>query len=395
MLKYIKIANVWKGRKMQNKQWKISINETSESSTNQNDMELIRQKLALVIDSYKETLYEDDDTFIKNMKRNNLGGDDLNRYRHWEWPQGVGLFGFWKMFEITKESKYLELITRYYEEQLKIGLPAKNINTTAPLLTLSYLYEYSKKDKYKDICVEWAEWLMEYLPKTKEGGFQHITSDSINKNELWADTLFMTVLFLAKMGIVLNNNRWIEEAKYQFLLHIKYLADRKSGLWYHGWTFEGNHNFAKALWGRGNCWVTAAIPEFLSIVECEPSIRKYLIEVLHCQIDALVKYQNPTGMWHTLLDDSSSYLEASATCGIAYGIMKAVNMNIVDTAYKECAYKAINPILECIDEKGHVGQVSYGTYMGRESKQYYKEVEIRTMPYGQALAILFMLEVLY
>lgn len=63
----------------------------------------------------------------------------------------------------------------------------------------------------------------------------------------------MTVLPLAKIGKVLNRPHYIEEAKRQFLIHIKYLFDTKTGLFFHGWTFEdGGHNFAKALWGRGN-----------------------------------------------------------------------------------------------------------------------------------------------
>lgn len=61
------------------------------------------------------------------------------------------------------------------------------------------------------------------------------------------------VLPLAKIGKVLNRPHYVEEAKRQFLIHIKYLFDTKTGLFFHGWTFEdGGHNFAKALWGRGN-----------------------------------------------------------------------------------------------------------------------------------------------
>lgn len=48
----------------------------------------------------------------------------------------------------------------------------------------------------------------------------------------------MTVLPLAKIGKLLNRLDYLEEAKHQFLIHIKYLQDKKSGLWYHGWTFE-------------------------------------------------------------------------------------------------------------------------------------------------------------
>lgn len=366
----------------------------NELSSMEFDIKEVKEKLALVIDSFKETLYEDDDTFIEIMKKNSLAGDDLNRYKHWEWPQGVGLFGLWRMFDVTKDSKYLDILTRYYEEQLIIGLPTKNVNTAAPLLTLAYLYEYTLDEKYKDICIEWANWLVNDLPKTKEGGFQHLTSDTLNEGELWADTLFMTVLFLGKIGKLLGRNDWIEVAKYQFLLHIKYLADKETGLWYHGWTFKGSHNFAEALWGRGNCWITIAIPEFLDMIECEPSIKRFLISALDRQVESMKKYQDPSGMWHTLIDDPTSYVEASATCGIAYGILKAAHMGIIDQEYVECAYKAVAPIVKLINEDGHLGQVSYGTYMGRDTKQYYKEVELRTMPYGQALAILFLLELL-
>lgn len=59
----------------------------------------------------------------------------------------------------------------------------------------------------------------------------------------------MTVLPLAKIGLVLHKPEYVEEAKRQFLIHIHYLSDRRTGLWFHGWTFEdGGHNFAGALW---------------------------------------------------------------------------------------------------------------------------------------------------
>ncbi len=62
----------------------------------------------------------------------------------------------------------------------------------------------------------------------------------------------MTVMPLAKIGMLLNRPHYIREAKHQFLLHIQYLSDRKSGLFFHGWTFEdGGHNFAEGRWARG------------------------------------------------------------------------------------------------------------------------------------------------
>jgi unsaturated rhamnogalacturonyl hydrolase len=99
-------------------------------------------------------------------------------------------------------------------------------------------------------------------------------------------------------------------------------------------------------------------------------------------------------MWHTLVDDPTSYVETSATCGFAYGILKSVRMGLIDPKYKEVGLKALDAVLANIAEDGTVNQVSYGTPMGRESKDFYKTIEIKPMPYGQALAMLFLLEAL-
>ena len=354
----------------------------------------VRKKLDALVKAFQSVLYEEDETFMKNMETKCLAKDDVRKYMFWEWPQGVGLFGLWKYFDYTKEQKYLDMLVKFYTQRIQEGLPAKNINTVAPLLGLSYFYEYTKEEKYGEVCEEWAQWLMHEAPRTKERGLQHLTSDTLNDQELWDDTLFMAVLFLGNFGRISGRQEYIDEAEYQFLVHAKYLADKKTGLWFHGYTFNGNHNFAEAFWGRGNCWITAAIPEFLEITEHPASIKNFLAETLKRQAESLAMMQDKSGMWHTLIDDPSSYLEASATCGIAYGLLIGSQMGILAQECKNAALKAVHPILDCITDDGIVNQVSYGTPMGRGSKDFYKHIEIKSMPYGQALAILFLMEIL-
>lgn len=349
-------------------------------------------KIDRMVEAFTHILYEEDDIFLKNMESHNLAGDDIAKYRFWEWTQGVGLFGLWKLFCYEKKECYLDTLKKYYDRQIEIGFPALNINTAAPYLTMSFLAEYTGEEKYMVPCVAAAREIMDSIPRTREGGFQHKTSDSINEQELWDDTLYMTVLFLANMGRILKDNAMKEEAEYQFLLHDKYLCDKVSGLWYHGWSFREKNNFAGAFWGRGNCWITMAIPEFFSISQCSGPVRRLLQNTLRAQIDSLKEYQAENGMWHTLVDDQDSYVEASATCGFAYGILKAVKDGLVDKSYLEVAARAAAPILDYISEDGVVNQVSYGTPMGRITKDFYKEIELRPMPYGQALAILFLME---
>lgn len=361
---------------------------------NKTQTTIIKEKLNRLLKAFIPILYEDDEVFLAGMKERNLAGDDIRRYQHWEWTQGVGLYGLWKLFENSRDVKYLNILTRFFDSQIEIGFPALNVNTMAPFLTMSYVGEYLREERYLGPCRDSARWIMEKFPRTQEGGLQHMTSDTLNDQELWDDTLFMTVLFLANMGRIERKQDYIDEAQHQFLLHAKYLADPKTGLWYHGWTFHGRHNFSGAFWGRGNCWVTISIPEFLQMAKVQPETAQRLEQILRDHVDSLLEFQNENGMWHTLIDDPTSYVESSATCGFAYGILRAVHTGLLEERYAAAAEKALAPILDYIDDNGVVHQVSYGTPMGRESKDFYKQIELKPMPYGQALAMLFLAECL-
>ena len=309
----------------------------------------------------------------------------------WEWAQGVGLYGIWKLYRTTQNKEHLEYLLNWFDRHIGKEKIEKNINTTAPMLTLIYLAEELGRDDYLKFCREWAEAVYKDFPRTEENGFQHIVSGEENYNQLWADTLFMTVLFLAKAGIVFGRNEYLEDAEYQFMLHIKYLHDSKTGLWYHGWSFNGRNNFANALWGRGNCWYTIGVVEFIEMVNPPKLLRDYLVAALVAQVEALKEYQDEGGGWHTLIDDADSYLEVSATAGFAAGILKGIKLGLLDNKYSGMAEKAVSFVEQNIDMDGTVLNVSYGTGMGSSFK-HYKEIPICPMTYGQALAILCLIE---
>lgn len=357
----------------------------------------LQDTLDLIITGFSPVLYADNDPdFTAGKLASGHKSTEREKFRYWEWPHGVGLFGLWKLFEKTQDNKYLDMLTCYYDQRIQQGLPQKNVNTMAPILPLSFLAEYTARKDYLDICTEWTSWVMEGgLERTEEGGFQHRTTDDLNEGELWDDTLMMTVLALANVGRITGRQDYCDEALYQFLLHVEYLADVKTGLWYHGFTFLGRHHFVEAFWGRGNCWATIAIPTLMEIISVPESIRRYLGVVLERQVKALSALQDEGGMWHTLLDDPSSYLEASATCGFGYGILRGIRLGLVDPDHAQTARRALPAVLKHIGPDGIVQQVSYGTPMGRDGKDFYKKIPIHPMPYGQALALLFVMEMLH
>jgi len=243
------------------------------------------------------------------------------------------------------------------------------------------------------------------LNRTQFGGMQHVTYAGYNDQELWDDTLMMTVLPLAKIGKLLGRPEYIEEAKRQFMTHIQFLFDPETGLWFHGWKFEERkegmlgHNFARARWARGNSWVTIAIPEFIELLELPrgDALRTQLVNVLEAQCRALRRLQGSDGAWRTLLDvpeSEGSYPEASATAGFAYGILKAVRKRYIGKEYEAMAVRALRAVVGKISPEGELTDVSFGTGVG-EDLQHYKDIPRTSMPYGQAMAIMALGEFLW
>src|ERR1700754_4873839 len=151
---------------------------------------------------------------------------DTKGWNDWEWTHGIGLFGMYRYFEQTNDQRALDVMLAWFRDRFAAGTPTKNINTMSPFLTLAYLFEDTGDQSYLPYLDSWAEWLMDPdgLPKTEEGGFQHIVFNDENPGELWDDTLMMSVLPLAKIGLLLDRPHYVEEAKRQFLVHIKYLC---------------------------------------------------------------------------------------------------------------------------------------------------------------------------
>lgn len=320
----------------------------------------------------------------------------------WDWPQGVGLYGLSKLNKYHNDNRYLEFLDNWYKTNINNGLPSKNINTTAPLLALVDLLDVIPSKTNEELCISWAKWLMECIPRTREGGFQHITSANgdrmgvrLNESEMWIDTIFMTVLFLNKIGHRYKNQEWISESIHQMLVHIKYLYDKKTGLFHHGWSFNENGNFGEVFWCRGNSWFTLGILEFIDTFKgtMELGLKTYLLDTFKAQAKALKKYQAKSGLWHTVIDDPTSYEEVSASAAITTGMLKGIKMGILDDSYKPCVEKAIEAIYNNIDKEGTVLNVSGGTGIGY-NKEHYKNIIIAPMAYGQSLVLVALTETL-
>ncbi len=325
------------------------------------------------------------------------GADDSGPSRghltmdNWEWPTGVALYGIYKTWKQTGDKSVLSYLKAWYARMLAKDAPHRNVNTVAPVLTLVCLYDETRDPAYLPVIESWADWVLHAMPRTELGGLQHCTVWNKHYQQLWSDTLFMVCLFLAKAGVVLGKPEWVKEAEYQFLLHIRYLQDRVSGLFCHGWTFDCRHNFAAAKWARGNAWFTASAVELYDITKSDSAAMRMILAALREQVEALWKYQRESGLFTTLVDVEETYEETSATAGIAYGILKGLRLGVLPEKYREMGENAAAAVLRKVDDTGAVLGVSGGTGMGH-TLQHYKDIIVTPTAYGQGLTFLMLTE---
>lgn len=333
---------------------------------------------------------------VLNMLRHADGNDPSDGHLtmdRWEWPTGVALYGIYKTWQQTGDHAILDYLAGWYDDQLaRPEQPHRNVNTVAPVLGLTCLYEQTRNPAYLPVIEGWIDWVTREMPRTEFGGLQHCTAWNRHYQQLWCDTLFMTCLFLAKAGMVLERPELIDEAEYQFLLHIRYLQDKVTGLFYHGWTFDRRHNFAGAFWARGNAWFTVAALELCEITGRDNAAMRLIRAAWLDQVSALWKYQRVNGLFTTLIDVEESYCETSATAAIAYGVLKGIRMGwLPREKFFEMGTLAARAVLDQIDETGAVQGVSGGTGMGH-TLQHYKDIIVTPTAYGQGLTFLMLTE---
>ena len=70
---------------------------------------------------------------------------DVNK---WEWAQGVGMYGFYRAYEETRDEALLAFLRKWYKDRFAEGFPPKSVNTCARSAPLSFAHCFSKKQPF-------------------------------------------------------------------------------------------------------------------------------------------------------------------------------------------------------------------------------------------------------
>lgn len=310
----------------------------------------------------------------------------------WDWPCGVAYYGISKAYEVKKNEKYLNLIKERIDEYIELGLPDWTVNTCAMGHCLLTLYGATNDEKYWDIALSKIDYLKNHALRFGNSVLQHTVSVKNDfPEQCWADTLFMAAYFMLRVGVKLKDEELINDALNQYYWHIKYLQNRETGLWYHGYNNITKDHMSGFYWGRANAWAAYTMSMVGQVLpECY-LYPKYMdiAGSLEEQLSALKFYQTERGLWRTILDDEEAYEEVSASCGIA-----AAMLNKGNPLHLKYINKSIQGIQEQISPDGRILHVSGGTAVMKDREGYREIPREWIQGWGQGLALTFLAGIL-
>lgn len=308
----------------------------------------------------------------------------------WDWPGGVAFYGVCEAYEATGREDYLLALKTWVDDNIAEGLPKLSVNGVSIGHCLLTLYQATGDAKYLDIAVEMAEFLRNKAERFGEGIFQH-TVNSLSyvfPQQAWVDTMFMAGYYLLRIGCLLDNKDYIEDGLLQYHGHEQYLQNADNNLYYHGWDHLNQNNMSGIHWARGNSWAALTMAKALNLVEVTHPSFMVIEGSLRDQLAALVRLQSPEGLWHTVLDDETSYLETSASAGIATAVLMQGRL------YNKYSSRSLQGIISRISEDGTVTDVSAGTAVMNDLDGYRQVPKKRIQGWGQGLTLAYLAQIL-
>jgi len=314
-------------------------------------------------------------------------GMDIN---DWDWNAGVGMTAISDYYEKTQNPAILQFITDWVAANKHQCAKKDHVNYLAPLAIYPEMYLRTQDPYYRDTAVEYADWVVANAARSKDGVFFH---GAVVSEEIWADTVFMALVFLSRTARLTGNTTIADQVIRQLLSHLQLLQDEKTGVLYHGYHCIGNHHMSGALWTRGNSWVVIGAPIILETLSDMVEVPEEIADRYGRLVQGLLNYQAENGLWHTVMDRPDFYQETSGSAGVAGGILKAVRIRLLEEDKRRYALKAMEGVIGQINAEGAVEGVSGGTPIMPSIDAYGQLTRYPTL-YGQGLTLLMLSEYL-
>ncbi|MEW6202687.1 MAG: glycoside hydrolase family 88 protein [bacterium] len=298
----------------------------------------------------------------------------------WHWGEATLMLGMLRAAEVTDDARYSDFVVAWLNRHASRSPLILNPDFCLPAVSALLVYKKTKDEKYLRIAERTVKMIMKKFPRADDGTLYHIVP-----GQVWIDEVFMLTPLLAHFGVIAGRAEYIDEAIRQIFLVRGHTLDGATGLSRHRWSAEDDTR-SPAVWARGNGWVVMAIAEVLDVLPADNERHDELVGELKSYVETLSRYQDASGLWHTVIDRSDSYLETSASAMFIVGFKKALKEDWVSEKYRENLERAIRGLISKIAEDGSIAGVSGPTNPGDFT--HYQSIPIGEHPYGYGAVLL-------
>lgn len=213
-----------------------------------------------------------------------------------------------------------------------------------------------------------------YLPLVKAAADQIFDKDGnplpvMPAHSEMSDAVFMGGPILAAAGNLTGEERYYDLC----LQHVRFMQKlclRKDGIYRHSPLDE-------AAWGRGNGFPALGLALALSEIPESHPVHHALREDFRKHLKALCKHQDPTGMWHQVIDEPGSYREMTSTCMISFAILRGLRNGWLEAdEFRPVIERSMPAISERIAPNGELIDVCTGTGKQKNLQAYYDRTAI-------------------
>lgn len=289
--------------------------------------------------------------------------DDAKKPK-WDYVHALVLHSIEELYKKNPDPRYKAYVRSYVDQFVQADgsittyeFEKYNIDLVLPGRLLFDVYASSKEDKYLKALQLIRKQLSEQ-PRTQSGGFWH---KQIYPNQMWLDGLYMGEPFYAEYTAKFENGKSFDDIAKQFELIQLKATDPKTGLLYHGWDESKQMPWANKetgnspnFWSRSLGWYAMALVDVLDYMPKDHPKRKELIQYLNNVSEALLKFQDKSGLWYQVTDkggEKDNYLEASGSAMFSYAFAKGANKGYLPSKFKKAANKAFDGLTTVLIKK--------------------------------------------
>ena len=200
------------------------------------------------------------------------------------------------------------------------------------------------------------------------------------QSRYWIDDMFMIGALQLKAYEVSGDTKYLERTALTTADYLEKLQ-KDNGLFHHG-------KEAPFYWGRGNGWCAAAMAQLLKIL---PQTNEHYISIKNGYIkmmNTLLQFQKEDGMWNQLIDYADSWRESSCTAMFTYSFIEGIKAGLLkETDYGSAVLKALNSLLQKLDNNGNLTEICAGTGQSIEISYYLERPRITGDLHGQAFML--------